>query len=1093
LLHWLLAATAILIALLVLLHFTVSHLLNQNWIKEQVLSQVDDLIGIESQYDHADAALFPRPRVTLSKLTILTPHLGNAALESMTVQLRLSALLRGRIQLARLHIESPSYQVEIPSRTTAAEKETGEERKLSESFILLAGMAEGMVSSLLSFSPGLTFTLEDGEFHLIRGDDTAISFSRIRSGFTNAHNGPRFHFTGISSLAKDISFEGSANKEGSVIDGRLELTGIRGHILVDLLPGDMPFNVTEAEVNLGLSLHTEGFRTFEGRFNGSAPAITLVKGRNIQTVRCDTIKGQLTWDKDRLALKVDSLDFAAPRIKLSGNFQQEVKIPELQMDIEGRDVDITSVRETTLFLFDDILTVRKIFGYLRDGHIPAVHFASRGQTATELFNWANFSVEGSLKGLEVLAGEPDHLIKDVSVGVALSDKVLRWSDLTGHLGQSKFSGAGGRLGLFEEYPLDDLTGHFVVRLDQVDPILSSLGVSKEQTGIDLKTMEGEVELSLINLRGPLLRPAEWVFKGEGSVRKFSGELSQLSAPVRLESGRFKFDHQRITFDAVQAGVLDAGLMVRGHVEDYLEDNIKVDLTMGGELGGELIGLISRMAELPPEVIFRTPIRVKDNHLTWSKDMGISFTGGLTFPQGPGLHVDLITADGVMDLKRLAFEDRESQCDLAVKIQDRQVSFAYTGKLKLDSVDRILVTDDLPSGYLAGEITINLPLDHPQDMTAKGRLEGKDLAFVQETLKPLKIETLSLSLDGNRLTFDPAAFSWNEKFSSVTGEITIALDDTPVEQSSLQKWPLREKIDRILSKKANGEGDEATTQDANRSITGEMNIAIEEMIYDRFSLGPIISQVTLRPENIDITVEELHLCNFELPASFMLTPEGISGDIHIAAEGTDLLATMDCLLGMEGTMEGEYSLSASLEIEGEPEDLLSNLDGQVTFVARNGRMQNLPLMTRIFALLNVTEMLRGKLPDLDKEGFAYDMMKMAGNITDGILTIEEAVIDSSIMDIAAEGEMGLARKTLRLTVLVAPLKTVNYIVGKIPIVKHILGEQFVIIPISVTGELKDPKVTPMAASAVGNRLLGILENTITLPATLVEPGDKEDDQ
>ena len=279
----------------------------------------------------------------------------------------------------------------------------------------------------------------------------------------------------------------------------------------------------------------------------------------------------------------------------------------------------------------------------------------------------------------------------------------------------------------------------------------------------------------------------------------------------------------------------------------------------------------------------------------------------------------------------------------------------------------------------------------------------------------------------------------------------------------------------------------------RSLTGAMHIDLEEVIYDRFSLGPIISQVTFRPDIIDISVEELHLCRFDFPASFKLTPEEISAEAQIHSEGPDLSTTADCLLGRQGTMTGEYSLSVSLTTRGEPEDLLENLDGKVDFIARNGRIHNIDLMTRIFAFLNVTELLRGELPDLDKEGFAYNKAMITGDITEGIMIIEEAVVDSSIMDIAVEGIVDFAKRTENLTVLVAPLKTVNYIVGKIPIVKHILGEQFVIIPISVTGELNDPKVTPMAPSAVGNRLLEILENTITLPATLVEPVVKDDDQ
>jgi hypothetical protein len=90
-----------------------------------------------------------------------------------------------------------------------------------------------------------------------------------------------------------------------------------------------------------------------------------------------------------------------------------------------------------------------------------------------------------------------------------------------------------------------------------------------------------------------------------------------------------------------------------------------------------------------------------------------------------------------------------------------------------------------------------------------------------------------------------------------------------------------------------------------------------------------------------------------------------------------------------------------------------------------------------------------------------------------------------MDMAAGGSVDLAERTVTLTVLVAPLKTVNFIVSITPIVRHILDRKLVVIPVRVKGELKDPKVTAMAPSAVGNRVLSILKNIVMLPVTLVE--------
>jgi hypothetical protein len=91
-----------------------------------------------------------------------------------------------------------------------------------------------------------------------------------------------------------------------------------------------------------------------------------------------------------------------------------------------------------------------------------------------------------------------------------------------------------------------------------------------------------------------------------------------------------------------------------------------------------------------------------------------------------------------------------------------------------------------------------------------------------------------------------------------------------------------------------------------------------------------------------------------------------------------------------------------------------------------------------------------------------------------------------MGIMARGSVDLSNETLELNALVAPLKTVSRIVRKIPLLGHVLGGNLVSVPVKISGSMKDPQVTFLSPSAVGSEFLGIVERTLKLPVTLIEP-------
>jgi hypothetical protein len=91
-----------------------------------------------------------------------------------------------------------------------------------------------------------------------------------------------------------------------------------------------------------------------------------------------------------------------------------------------------------------------------------------------------------------------------------------------------------------------------------------------------------------------------------------------------------------------------------------------------------------------------------------------------------------------------------------------------------------------------------------------------------------------------------------------------------------------------------------------------------------------------------------------------------------------------------------------------------------------------------------------------------------------------------MQILATGEVDLLSREADLKVLVAPFRNVDAIVERIPGLGYLLGGTLVSFPVTVKGDLQDPRVTPMDPGAVGSGLLGLAERTLKLPAKVISP-------
>jgi hypothetical protein len=98
------------------------------------------------------------------------------------------------------------------------------------------------------------------------------------------------------------------------------------------------------------------------------------------------------------------------------------------------------------------------------------------------------------------------------------------------------------------------------------------------------------------------------------------------------------------------------------------------------------------------------------------------------------------------------------------------------------------------------------------------------------------------------------------------------------------------------------------------------------------------------------------------------------------------------------------------------------------------------------------------------------------------------LDSPAMKVTGQGTLDILTQKINFNILVAPLRTVDRILGIVPLVGGIL-QTILTVPVKVEGDIKDPKVTLMDPSVVGSELAELMRDTVQNPIKLIYPGLK----
>ena len=1248
----LISLAGIFLCLLIVLMIVTPHLINLDTVKEKIKRQYATDTGGEIEYRRIDLGFFPRPHIVISEVAIKYTDKVSGTIDSLKVYPKILPLLTGDLQIGAVYSRSPEITIRLPIASTGERQSS-----MPFSFETLGDQLNAVLVSIAEFKiPSMLTRVRNGRVHFLRGNDRFLGLQGLNGQVRRRNDTIEFAAECQSNFWENISIEGRYEEPGFKLESQIKLNQLRPHAVVDYFFPQSDLKMTNARVNLTLDLHTDGPKQLRANAQGSIPYMHWRRGNTELKFADTSFQFRLQLNNRTTTLTLLQLELKDPHLSLAGRLNIDPAQSGIQLDLEGRQINVANTSKIALALTKNDQTLSEIFEILRGGDVQQITLKAHGSNWTQLADGNRFVIQGRLAGGEVFIPEVQLHLQDVQGDATIANGILQGENIEARMGNSsgskgkvaialtkdqvpfhieglikadlaqlppvlthlienndlkkelalleKFEGSAvGMLVIGEDtedlnvrvmasdiqlnaryqripFPLSVNGGNLLLdgnrmaltnlnatvgnsKLSQLSSTFSwtktsFLELSSKSANIDLaqlyawlstdKTFEadlrriealnGAVSLQNVNLKGPLLKPAQWRLQSDGDIQDLSLSSSLLPGKLNVVKGHFTCDGEQLKVQTLNAHVgkssfsdlsallkwsevmtlsantqqtvvfldeISPWLQSHAALRPYLKpieplsgtlvfQNLAFNGPLAGKIDNEfsLGGTIQRWEIHSPK--FPTPIELAGGDLSW---------------RGTRIDLQEINARfGESAVSRLSLRKQwgdESSLRLRADSADIRIVELYPWLVSFETLEKMF------TGYVAtqGRLTLSGfdfkgPVSRSEAWQFQLAGDLQDLTLESEYFKaPIQINTAKFSAGDTpgaagvqgHINLNATQMSWEDSQMIVQGKAAFSADKLRLDMQLAADRLNWGQIDQII------ELEKTLEPGSKMALLGSLKVESDNFTYDGYTWRPMHADISFNETDTRIVIKKADLCGIQFPGIVKVSANDVELYFNPLAENQNLELSVACLSAKENLADGGFNLKGELMSRARPTAFPKSLTGNLEFTANQGRIYRFGMLAKIFALLNVTEIYRGEVPDLTGKGFAYNSIAANGVFEDGKLMIKETSIDSPSMGIAIEGEIDLIKKKVNLVVLVAPFKTVDRIVKHIPLVGNILGGTLISIPFRAIGDLGDPDVIPLSPTAVGSGLLGILQRTLKLPITIIQPvlpgskdkKDKEADQ
>lgn len=185
----------------------------------------------------------------------------------------------------------------------------------------------------------------------------------------------------------------------------------------------------------------------------------------------------------------------------------------------------------------------------------------------------------------------------------------------------------------------------------------------------------------------------------------------------------------------------------------------------------------------------------------------------------------------------------------------------------------------------------------------------------------------------------------------------------------------------------------------------------------------------------------------------------------------------------------------VELRGEGESfekLKETLSGGLRLEIDDGVIERFNILSKIFSILNISQIFSGRLPDLKTKGLPYHKITANIHFKDGVAQTEDLIVESDAMRITMVGRLDLVKNLIDVKIGIHPLVTVDKILSKIPVAGYILtgkDKAFLSYFYEVKGNLDDPKIEAIPLRTIGETFFGVIKRLLETPLRPFKKGEE----
>jgi hypothetical protein len=1105
-----LASAAFLAALLAALYFAAAHLIDSQWVRDRATAEINKALGGTVHFEKTSLLVFPRPCLMINEISFDRPEIAGGTIKRAEIHPRVLSLFKGEFQVASAVLDTP----DITTATPAPREEPFSPETIRKKII-------PVLIKISNWSPGTDLRIINGKLRVQRANRSPMVFEGIGLAAGISSGELSLNLAGASSpwgplaLRGRFSFAEDRLAAGalSVSAGDCSLAGAEASLTWE---EDAP--LISAEVNqAGIDFkNLRDWGVFSKLRKGPVLNINSIDGRvNLSSVR---ISGPLLapseWDYafsgdlDRVALhtalaaqvmKLDTGRFSAahdpqsPRdssieaIGIQGSigkssFENVTVLlkgtgdgTSLQAEADAASLDLAEIVKWRAL--QDFR--RKSLGMLKSlqGTARVEKLQAEGPLKDPA-KWT-YAFSGSLDDLAFeLSGVPyPFKIRKADIGMSgsASENAFSFAGASGNFGTSSFAGVSGKLRTDGAGRLEISGGRTKLALGELarwDALGGLLG--------PVTSVKGSVTLNSFKFAGALPDPATWSYAAAGTARGVRLEFEDF--PSSQIDGMFRLDQDTLFVKQARASVLDSSMSLAGQVRIAGKRFNSAALDIAGTVGRSTLAWASRYQPVPEYVKVPSSIAVRNSRLEGKGPKDFSLKGVFIPEDGPVIGLDLARDPKSWNVREFHVKDAWSDARISLKTAPDGTDFSYSGSLYKKTVDALVFNELEEKAFISGNLSGRVPAKSPILASLTGKVSAGDILVpLKKSSHRFRIEAVTLNADRDKYEIESSAMSWGEQNFTAAGTLMRRDEQLHVDLDVSAELVVYERLMAMIREIQAGEDDTKPSAFWELPLRGKISVSSERYVMGKYAAEPCSVDIAIGPNLVRLNFTKNLICGMPLPGTIDFTPAGHSMKLRSSALNMELAPVLACLMEESTAASGKFDFKGEAAASGKLPD---SLKGEFSLTARNGLIYRARLLSSILEYLNITQIFIGRLPRIGAEGLPYRLVSIKGRINGTKLEITEFELRGPTLGLAGEGVIDLATDKIEMTIIVSPLRTFDYIVSRIPVVKYFFTG-ILAIPVGVYGKTSNPIIVPLDPSAIGAQLYTIMKRIINAPVKFIE--------